>query len=80
MCLGAARRFAPLLRRHGFEPAPLQNSWMRERLGLPVDSEPAEMIVLTSGGAVFGGADGILQIARRIWWPGRCLRWPKCRE
>jgi len=68
LCRGAARRFARFLRRHGFEPAALQTSWVRERLGLTRDDEPVEMIVLTSGGAVFGGADGMLQIARRIWW------------
>ncbi len=68
LCLGAARRFARLLRRHGFEPAPLQSSWVRERLDMAAEGMPTEMMVLTSGGAVFGGADGILQIARRVWW------------
>lgn len=68
LCFGAARRFAPLLRRHGFEPAPLQSSWVRERLGRAGDSEPAEMIVLTSDGEIFGGADGMLKIARGVWW------------
>ena len=67
-CVGTARQFARLLRGHGFEPAALQTPWVRKRLGLASEDEPAEMVVLTAGGAVFGGADGILQIARRIWW------------
>jgi len=68
LCVGTARHFARLLRAHGFEPAALQTPWVRKRLGLASEGDPAEMIVLTAGGAVFGGADGILQIARRIWW------------
>jgi hypothetical protein len=57
-----------LLWRHGFEPEALQTPRVRERLGLKPDSELTEMIVLTADGQRFGGADGIVQIARRIWW------------
>jgi len=68
LCVGTARRFARLLRGHGFEPAALQTPWVRERLGLAAEGALAEMVVLTSDGDTFGGADGILQITRRIWW------------
>ena len=68
LCRGAAQRFAPLLRRHGFEPAALQSSWVRERLRLPADADVAEMIVLAADGTTLGGADGVVEIARRIWW------------
>jgi predicted DCC family thiol-disulfide oxidoreductase YuxK len=68
LCREAAQRFARLLRRHGFEPATLKAPWVQARLGLAAGADPAEMIVLTADGASFGGADGILEIARRIWW------------
>jgi predicted DCC family thiol-disulfide oxidoreductase YuxK len=68
LCINNMRRHEKLLRRHGFEPATLQTPWVRERLGSKPDSELTEMIVLTVEGNRFGGADGIAQIARRIWW------------
>jgi len=68
LCVGSARRFAPLLHRHGFELAALQTPWVQERFDLMSGGQPAEMVILTSSGDVFGGADGILQIARRVWW------------
>jgi len=67
-CINNIRRYEKLLRRYGFEPATLQTPWVRERLGLKSDSELTEMIVLTADGQRFGGADGIMQIARQIWW------------
>jgi predicted DCC family thiol-disulfide oxidoreductase YuxK len=67
-CINNVRRHEKLLRQHGFEPATLQTPWVRERLGLKLDSKLTEMIVLTAGNQTFGGADGIAQIARRIWW------------
>lgn len=68
MCAGAARRFAPLLRRHRLEPAPLQTPALRERAGLKAGEPLVEMKLLAEDGAVFGGADAVLEIARRIWW------------
>ena len=68
LCTGAADRFGRLLRQHGFELATLQTDWVRERLGLASGAEPAEMVVLDPDGTAFGGADGIIQIARHIWW------------
>ena len=68
LCAGAARRFEPLLHRHGFELAALQTSWVRQRLGLVRGGNLTEMVVLLPNGEARGGADGILQVARRIWW------------
>ena len=67
-CINNVRRHEKLLRQHGFEPVTLQTPWVRERFGLKPGSELTEMIVLTADGKRFGGADGIAQIARRIWW------------
>ena len=68
LCINNTRRFEKLLRRQNFELATLQTPWVRERLGLKPDSKLTEMVLQTSDGQIFGGADGIAQIARRIWW------------
>lgn len=60
LCIGWAGRFSGTLRRAGFITATLQS-----RVGV---REFSEMVVLTSGGTSFGGADGLVQIARRVSW------------
>jgi len=67
-CTGTVRRFASLLRRARFTPEPLQAPWVSERLGLQTGRIPDEMMVLTTDGKVFGGADGIIYLLRWIWW------------
>jgi len=67
-CVKAARRVAPLLRRHRFETAPLQTPGLRERAGLKAGEPLVEMKLLAGDGAVFGGVEAILHIVRRIWW------------
>jgi predicted DCC family thiol-disulfide oxidoreductase YuxK len=68
LCTGAAMRFQSLLNHYGFEMAPLQTAWARERLSSEADEVPDEMKLLTDARQIFGGADALLQIARRIWW------------
>jgi predicted DCC family thiol-disulfide oxidoreductase YuxK len=60
LCAGWARRFERELRAAGFGLATLPN----RQAGAAV----AEMVVLTPEGRRFGGADAIVQIARRLWW------------
>jgi predicted DCC family thiol-disulfide oxidoreductase YuxK len=60
LCTGWVRRFERRLRAAGFELATLQSR--------QAGAEFAEMIVLTPDGQRFGGADGVVQIARRVWW------------
>jgi predicted DCC family thiol-disulfide oxidoreductase YuxK len=67
-CVNSVRRFGRTLKRSGFLPVSFQTPWSRARLDLKPDTELTEMIVLTADGQRFGGADGIAQIARRIWW------------
>ena len=67
-CRGGAERFGRVLEDHGFKLAPLQTPWVRSRFGLDAEAPPAEMLVLMPDGQVCGGADGTMQIARRIWW------------
>jgi predicted DCC family thiol-disulfide oxidoreductase YuxK len=68
LCTGAAARFQSFLNRHGFEIVPLQTNSARECLGLKANEVPDEMKLLTDAGKIFGGADALMQIARRIWW------------
>jgi predicted DCC family thiol-disulfide oxidoreductase YuxK len=67
-CVHSVHRFDRTLKQSGFVPVSFQTPWTRARLNLRPDSELTEMIVLTADGKRFGGADGIAQIARRIWW------------
>ena len=68
LCLNAVSRFGATLRRHHFDLAPLQTPWVRQRLGLRPDQPLTEMKLLAADGRIFGGADALAQIARRIWW------------
>jgi predicted DCC family thiol-disulfide oxidoreductase YuxK len=68
LCTRAVMRFAPMLRRHHFDFAPLQVAWAQKRLGFKLDELLVEMKLLTADGQIYGGADALAQIARRIWW------------
>jgi predicted DCC family thiol-disulfide oxidoreductase YuxK len=68
ICTRSVQRFAEVLRRRGFDLAPLQTAWVREQFDLAANVPPKEMIVITPEQKVFGGADGIVQVARQIWW------------
>jgi len=68
LCTGAVARFAPMLHRHRFNLAPLQMPWTQKRLGLKTGEPLVEMKLLTEYGQIYGGADALAQIARRIWW------------
>lgn len=73
-CLNTARRFAPLLHRHGFALLPLQTAWVKERLSLTEEELLYEMRLLTKEGRLYGGADAVMQIARAFWW-AKPLTW-----
>jgi len=68
LCVNSARRFARVLARHRFELVPLQKPGAGAWLGVPDDQLLAEMRLRLPDGKVFGGADAVVEIARRIWW------------
>ncbi len=68
LCINAALKLGPWLRRHHFQLTPLQTPWVRQRLGLLPEEPLTEMKWLAADGRVFGGADALVQIARMIWW------------
>jgi predicted metal-dependent hydrolase/predicted DCC family thiol-disulfide oxidoreductase YuxK len=67
-CRNSVGQFSETLRRAGFRPQAFQTPWVATRLKLKKDFVPDEMLVLTADGREFGGADGLVQIARRTWW------------
>jgi predicted DCC family thiol-disulfide oxidoreductase YuxK len=67
-CTAFAQRFGPLLRRHHFELAPLQTPWVKRRLAMTDEELLTEMRLLTSEGALYGGADALIALSRRVWW------------
>jgi predicted DCC family thiol-disulfide oxidoreductase YuxK len=68
LCTRTLKRFAPMLRRHHFNFAPLQAAWVQKRLGLKPGEPLVEMKLLVEDEAIYGGVDALAQIARRIWW------------
>jgi predicted DCC family thiol-disulfide oxidoreductase YuxK len=67
-CASLARRLGPLARRHRFAVVPLQTPWVQQRLALAGLEPLTELRLLTADGRIFGGADALLAVARRIWW------------
>jgi predicted DCC family thiol-disulfide oxidoreductase YuxK len=61
-------RFKTFLSRRGFEVVPLQSNFARAQLNLSPDKLLDEIKLLTNTGQIFGGADALMQIARRVWW------------
>ncbi len=47
---------------------PLQAKWIRQKLGLKEGEVPDEMKLLAADGAILGGADALIRLARSIWW------------
>jgi len=52
----------------GFHLAPLQAPWVRPALKLSSDELLEELRVLTAEGAVYGGVDAMLYLAKQIPW------------
>jgi predicted DCC family thiol-disulfide oxidoreductase YuxK len=69
---GFCRRWVPFwsraLRRRGFEIAPLQAAWVRERLRLSSDVLLQDLRLLLSDNTQLSGADVYRYLMRRIWW------------
>jgi predicted DCC family thiol-disulfide oxidoreductase YuxK len=61
-------RFESTLAQRGFETAPLQADWVRERLNLAEDELLADIRLLLPDGSQLRGADVYRYCMRRIWW------------
>jgi predicted DCC family thiol-disulfide oxidoreductase YuxK len=67
-CTRLARWLEPILARRGFAVAPLQDPRVGALLGMPRQESLRELRFLHSDGHHYGGANGILAVAREIWW------------
>lgn len=67
-CLAWVRRLSPILVPRGFVFLPLQTPWVRAFLQLPEEKLLGEMRLLTRNRQSFGGADAIVELAKRVWW------------
>ena len=69
---GICRRWVPFwestLRRRGFEIAPLQTDWVKEKLRLDDVALVQDLRLLLPDGKLFSGADAYRYAMKRIWW------------
>jgi len=69
---GICRRWVPFwegtLRKRGFEIAPLQADWVREKLHLNEKDLLQDLRLLLANGGQIQGADTYRYATKRIWW------------
>ena len=58
----------PTIRRAGFDVAPLQSAFARERTGLTGTSVNRDILLLLRDGTLIAGADAYIYGMRRVWW------------
>jgi predicted DCC family thiol-disulfide oxidoreductase YuxK len=67
-CVAAVTRVQHVLARRRFTLVPLQAADAQRRLGVDERHLLDELRLRMEDGRVFGGAEAVMQIARRIWW------------
>lgn len=67
-CTRWAWRLGRIVGPRGFHLAPLQAPWVRPALKLSSGELLEELRVLTAEGAVYGGADALIFLAKQIPW------------
>jgi predicted DCC family thiol-disulfide oxidoreductase YuxK len=68
-CRSWVSYWADTLRKRGFEIAPLQEDWVRTRLGSPAEEDLLlDLRLLLEDGRQLRGADAYRYVMRRIWW------------
>lgn len=69
---GICRRWVPFwetaLRQRGFAIAPLQDAWVKAKLGLPEAELLTDLRLLLADGSNLAGAAVYRYAMRRIWW------------
>jgi predicted DCC family thiol-disulfide oxidoreductase YuxK len=68
VCTTLARRFRRPLEARGFGLAALQDPRVQALLALPPEDLLREMRVATADGKIYGGAEAVVYLARKIWW------------
>ena len=68
ICRRGVRRFEFLMRRAQFECADMQEEWVKEKMNITNIEDVDEMRILTKDGLMIEGVDGILHVAKYVWW------------
>lgn len=68
LCAGTARRLERPLRRRHLALMPLQTTGAAAILGVGEEQLLDEVRLRLDDGSVLGGANAVVEIARRIWW------------
>ena len=68
LCVTLARTFGRALHTRDMQLVPLQAPGVAAVLGVAEHDLMTEMRVRLRNGLVIGGADGMLEVARRMWW------------
>ena len=68
ICKGGVKRFGFLMRRAKFECADMQEEWVKEKMNITNIEDIDEMRILTKDGVMIEGVDGILHVAKYVWW------------
>ena len=67
-CTRAAKRIEPMLVKRGVGVIPLQTEWVRKFLAARNQPLLKEIRFLSEEGKLTGGADALVEVARRFWW------------
>ena len=67
-CSQWVHSWAPVLQRHHFAIASLDEPWVAGKLQVPYEQLLSDIRLLTPEDRLISGADVYLYIARRIWW------------
>lgn len=68
-CRNWVEYWSDTLRKSGFDIAPLQDAWVRERLASPNEEDLLrDLRVLLESGRELRGADAYRYVMQRIWW------------
>ncbi|HKE88010.1 MAG TPA: DUF393 domain-containing protein [Vicinamibacterales bacterium] len=68
LCAGTARRLEQVLSRRHLALRPLQTTGAATILGVSEEQLLEEVRLHLDDGSVLGGANAVVEIARRIWW------------
>jgi len=67
-CIRWISFWSGVFRRRGFDIAPLQADWVRDRLKLSAEELLRDLLLLFNDGRIIRGADVYRYFLQRIWW------------
>lgn len=68
VCRGAVGKWGTYMRRHGFEPRPAQDDWVKDHVPIPLEVLLTDMHLVLADGRAFAGADAYRHLLRQSPW------------